>query len=108
MYSTSSSMSALISSRTMRTTSSRLSARDGIGHVGDPRAAPKLAIGEDLEPNLVLAFERLQDGDIFLLAERFAGESAAAEPVARRQKLGRSQQVTDMIRAIRAGHCLAS
>ena len=64
-----------------------------------PPGAAKLAIGGELEPDLLLLFNRVFDLAIFDRAQRLGGDFVARALLARRLERGRAQQAADVIGA---------
>ena len=75
-----------------------------VGHVGDPRTTPELAVRENFEANLALTFERAEDSRVLLLAQCLRRQRAPRELVARAKELGRSEQAADVVGSNRPGH----
>ena len=70
--------------------------------VAHESAAAKLAIGEDLEAEILLASENTEDLPIFQLLEFLGGDPA---PI-RVQKFFRPQEAADLVGSIFEGHGL--
>ena len=73
---------------------------DGLDEVALKRAAPELAVGEDLEAELALLLEHAQDLAVLDRAQRLGVGPARA----RVQQCGRTKKTSDMVGPIRSTH----
>jgi hypothetical protein len=76
----------------------------GIGHIGEPRAAPHLTIGADLDSDLMLSFESGEDGSIFDSPQLIERQAAFGVRSAGFEQFGRAQQAADLFGAKPVGH----
>jgi hypothetical protein len=68
------------------------------------RAAPKLAVGRELQAEALLQRERVLDRLVLRRCQLLARDLAALEPRAQREQLARSQQAPDVLGAERWGN----
>jgi len=76
----------------------------GIGHIGEPRAAAHLAIGADLDSDLMLLFESGEDGSIFYATKLIEREPTFGVRSASFEQFGRAQQAADLFGTKPIGH----
>ena len=77
---------------------------DGVGHVGQPRSAPQLAVAQDVEADLTLPAQGIGDGEILERPQLRLGNPALRERRPRLEQLRRTKQAPDLFGAISFVH----